>query len=117
MAKKTETLADELRRLRRAGGASFAWRRAQLKGLRNMLLDRAPEFEQALLTDLGKNPVESEITEIGFVLAEINHALRHLKSWMRDSRVRVPMSLWPASARTVSEPLGAVLIISPWNYP
>jgi aldehyde dehydrogenase (NAD+) len=61
--------------------------------------------------------VESEITEIGFVLAEINHALRHLRSWMRPQRVHVPMSLWPATARTVSEPLGAVLIIAPWNYP
>lgn len=82
-----------------------------------MLNDRAPEFEQALLTDLGKNPVESEITEIGFVLAEIGHALRHLTSWMRPARVRVPMSLWPATARNLSEPLGAVLIIAPWNYP
>ena len=117
MAKKALSLADELREAQRAGGASFSWRKAQLEGMRLMLLDRAPEFEQALLTDLGKNPVESEITEIGFVLAEIGHALRHLRSWMRPERVRVPMSLWPASARTVSEPLGAVLIIAPWNYP
>ena len=117
MAKKSPSLADQLRDAQRAGGASFAWRKAQLEGLRQMLHDRAPEFEQALLTDLGKNPVESEITEIGFVLAEISHALRHLKSWMRPQRVHVPMSLWPASARTVSEPLGAVLIIAPWNYP
>ncbi len=82
-----------------------------------MLIERAPEFEQALLADLAKNPVESEITEIGFVLAEIEHALRHLKKWMRPRRVRIPLSLAPATARTVSDPLGAVLIISPWNYP
>jgi aldehyde dehydrogenase (NAD+) len=110
-------LADELRSAQLEVGGSYAWRRQQLEGLRQMLHDRAPEFEQALLTDLGKNPVESEITEIGFVLAEISHALRHLKKWMRPSRVHVPMSLWPARAHTVSEPLGAVLIISPWNYP
>lgn len=117
MAKKSESLADQLRRAHRADGASYEWRRTQLEGLRQMLFDRAPEFEQALLTDLGKNPIESEITEIGFVLAEISHALRHLKSWMRPERVRVPLALWPATARTVSEPLGAVLIIAPWNYP
>lgn len=117
MAKPSAHLADQLRESQRFGGASVAWRRAQLEGLRLMLHERGPEFEQALLTDLGKHPVESEITEIGFVLAEIAHALRHITSWMRPRRTRVPLSLWPASARVVSEPLGAVLIIAPWNYP
>lgn len=95
----------------------YAWRIAQLRAMKRMLIEREAEFAHALKTDLGKHPVESELTEIGFVLAEIDHALRHLKKWMRPRRYRTPLSLAPASAKLVPEPVGSVLIIAPWNYP
>jgi len=95
----------------------FAWRKAQLEGMRRMLTEREADFVEALRVDLGKHPVESELTEIGFVLTEISHALRHLKKWMRPRRFRTPLALAPASAKLLPEPLGHVLIIAPWNYP
>ena len=95
----------------------FAWRKSQLEGMRRMLDERESDFVEALRADLGKHPVESELTEIGFVLTEIGHALRHLKKWMRPRRFRTPLALAPATAKLLPEPLGHVLIISPWNYP
>ena len=95
----------------------FAWRKAQLEGMRRMLVEREEDFVEALRIDLGKHPVESELTEIGFVLTEIGHTLRHLKKWMRPVRFRTPLALAPASAKLLPEPLGRVLIIAPWNYP
>lgn len=94
-----------------------AWRREQLARLRTLLIDRGPEFEQALFDDLGKSGTESQLTEIGFLLAEIEHTLAHLSKWMRPRRVGVPLAALPATARIVPEPLGVVLIIAPWNYP
>ncbi|MET8978307.1 aldehyde dehydrogenase family protein [Streptomyces sp. NPDC004539] len=94
-----------------------AWRREQLRALRGLLIDRQSELSDALHTDLGKSPLESYLTELGFVVNEIDHTLRHLGRWMRPRRVGVPLSLAPARARTVREPLGTVLIVSPWNYP
>ncbi|SHI52966.1 aldehyde dehydrogenase (NAD+) [Nocardiopsis flavescens] len=94
-----------------------AWRRTQLRGLRDLLVRERPALEEALRSDLGKSPLEAHTTEIGFVLNEIDHTLRHLSSWLRPQRVSVPMALAPAKARTVREPLGTVLVISPWNYP
>lgn len=96
---------------------SREWRRNQLLALRRMITENERDIEAALMTDLGKPAVESQITEIGFVLGEIDHALAHLARWMKPQRVRVPAALIPASARVVSEPLGVVLIIAPWNYP
>ncbi len=94
-----------------------AWRREQLRRLRGLLVERGAEFEAALLADLGKSATEAQLTEIGFLLAEIEHALDELSGWMRPRRVPVPLALQPATARVVPEPLGVALIIAPWNYP
>ncbi len=94
-----------------------SWRRGQLEALRGMLTERAADFEAALAADLGKSGTEAQLTEIGFLVGEIEHALAHLAAWMRPRRVSAPLAIQPASARVVPEPLGVVLVIAPWNYP
>ncbi len=96
---------------------SEAWRRSQLQRMRDMLIEREADFEAALQADLGKSALESQITEIGFLIGEIDHALAHLGKWMRPRRVATPLAVQPASAKVVPEPLGVALIIAPWNYP
>ncbi|MFA5007434.1 MAG: aldehyde dehydrogenase [Candidatus Izemoplasmatales bacterium] len=76
-----------------------------------------PAIEAALAADLGKHPHEAYLTEIGIVLAEITHTLRHLRRWSRPKRVPTPLPLFSASSRIVREPFGVVLVMSPWNYP
>lgn len=93
------------------------WRRRQLTGLKRMLVERAADFEAALASDLGKSGTESQLTEIGFLVGEVDHALSRLHRWMRPRRVATPLAVQPATARIVPEPLGTVLIIAPWNYP
>lgn len=94
-----------------------SWRRNQLERLRAMLVEREAEFEAALQTDLGKSPLEAQITEIGFLTGEIDHTLARLAKWMSPRRVSVPLVVQPASAKVILEPLGVALIIAPWNYP
>lgn len=95
----------------------LAWRREQLRALRRMLVECAPEFDLALNEDLGKPPAEARLTETGFLVGEIDHTLRHLKRWLAPRHAGVPLILQPASARVMMEPLGVVLVIAPWNYP
>jgi aldehyde dehydrogenase (NAD+) len=95
----------------------LAWRREQLKALRKMLTEREAELLDALATDLGKPRLEAWATDIGFVLNEIDHALKHLRRWTKAKRVRTPLVTKPARARLVPEPRGVVLVIAPWNYP
>ncbi len=95
----------------------YAWRVDQLRALHRMVMDNEDAFAKALTDDLGKHPLESWVTEIGFLGNEIDHLLRHLDKWLRPRRVSIPLYLQPARAKVIREPLGVVLVIAPWNYP
>ena len=95
----------------------LAWRRRQLRQLARMLEENEAEFLDALRTDLGKPPVEGFITDIAFVLSEVESMIKHLARWNRAKRVPSPLVTLPARSKLVPEPLGVVLVIAPWNYP
>ena len=120
LSKKTEArdLVDALRASFDAGITKpKQWRIEQLDALRRMVSDNAALIEGALFADLGKSATEAQLTEIGIVLGDIDYTLKNLTDWLRPERVSVPLAVAPAKAAVVSEPLGVVLIIAPWNYP
>ena len=57
---------------------SYEFRKKQLQLLKSSVLDHENEIYTALYSDLKKNKEESWVTEIGFLIAEINHTLKHL---------------------------------------
>ncbi|MFC4700773.1 aldehyde dehydrogenase family protein [Glaciecola siphonariae] len=93
------------------------WRQSQLQALLRMLTDNKDALSDALYKDLGKCKQEAYVTEIAFLQADIKHALKHIKSWMKPVRKSSPLVAMPAKSYIVPEPLGAVLIIGAWNYP
>ncbi len=95
----------------------LAWRREQLEALDRMLTESAPQIREALWTDLRKNEVETQLTEIVSVTGEIQFALKNLDKWAKDRKVKSSALVGPARATISREPLGTVLIIGPWNYP
>lgn len=88
-----------------------------LERLQEALRKREKDIAQALQQDLGKGQAEGYMTEIGMVLSEISHAIRHLHRWAAPKKVRTPLVLFPAKSYILSEPYGVVLIMAPWNYP
>ena len=75
------------------------------------------KFSTALKGDLGKSEFEAYVSEIGFVLHDLNNTIKHLKKWMKPKRVKTPLLIQPASSQIYFTPLGVNLIISPFNYP
>ncbi|MGH9105819.1 MAG: aldehyde dehydrogenase family protein, partial [Acidimicrobiales bacterium] len=65
----------------------------------------------------GKPEVESWLTDVAAVRKDIEGISRHLGAWAAPRRAGVPWALRPGRAEVVPEPLGAVLVIGPWNYP
>ena len=55
-------------------------------------------FIDALAIDLGKSATEAYTTEIGFTISEIDHTLRHIRSWLQPHKVKLPLHLRPGSA-------------------
>ncbi|MBI2394204.1 MAG: aldehyde dehydrogenase family protein [Deltaproteobacteria bacterium] len=96
---------------------SIEWRMRQLDAIRRMLVDREDEILDALHVDVGKPRLEGWIAEVGFMVKEVDHTIKHLAEWMRPEKVAAPLVLQPARAEIHKEPLGVCLVISPWNYP
>src|SRR5512133_3738690 len=97
--------------------ASVEFRRDRLQALHDALEARESELLAALHADLRKSPHEAYAAEIGFVLGEIRHAVKHLPAWMKPEHRRAPVLAWPSRAELRREPFGVALIVGPWNYP
>lgn len=102
-----------------AGGESkgLEFRKRQLEALGEAVKKYEQEVLEALRRDLNKSPEEGFLTEVGMVGQEIKMHIRRLRKWAKSRRVSTPMHLWPSKSYVVTEPLGVVLIMSPWNYP
>lgn len=114
-------LIDKLQAMRQfyngAATRSYDFRKRQLGKLKSLVLSHENELHDALYADLKKSPEESWVTETGFLLSEINSALKHLRHWMQPQKVKTNLVNLPSSSYVMKEPLGVVLIIGPWNYP
>src|SRR3954471_1794721 len=102
----------------RAGATRSAqWREGQLTALKAMMTDRAEDFHAALWTDLRRNRTDADLTDVKFLATEADHALSHLRQWMKPLSAGAPPALGPARVQVQFDPLGVGLILGTWNYP
>ncbi|NLT58528.1 MAG: aldehyde dehydrogenase family protein [Clostridiales bacterium] len=101
-----------------AGGTrACATRTAALRALQAELTAQEPQLLAALLQDLGKSAHEARMTELLPLREELRFFLKRLPELVRPRSVRPSIAQWPARCSLQPEPKGAVLVISPWNYP
>ncbi len=85
----------------------------RLKRLRAAVTENEARFERAISADFGhRSAIETAIAETLFLLTEIKHATRHLKTWMTPQRIPTALQFWPAKNRLIPQPLGVVGIIA-----
>ena len=120
-ATELSTIPDTVARLReafeRGRTKPIASRRSQLHRLRALVTEHERELLDALAADVGKPPIEAYAADLGFVIGDVDLALKNLDRWTRPRRVRTPLTSQPAKSSIAAEPLGVVLVIAPWNYP
>ncbi|NJD31689.1 MAG: aldehyde dehydrogenase family protein [Gammaproteobacteria bacterium] len=117
----SSTITTTLARLRQTFDSGktrpIEWRLKQLEEIERAMREHESDFADALHKDLGKCRFESVMTEMSFVEEEAKYARKHLRNWMKPTRVRTPMMAQPGRSYIEPEPKGVVLIIAPWNYP
>lgn len=90
---------------------------AKIKKLRDAVLARREAIYKACYDDFRKPETEVDLTEIFPVKLEANHAIQHLRKWMKPVHVMPTKATFGTRSHIRYEPMGVNLIISPWNYP
>lgn len=112
-----EVLALQKTALLRLSTSSASERVAKLRKIESYLMDHKSDLCDALYQDFKKPASEVLIAEMLGVKREINHTIKHLKSWMKPQSVSTPLMLLGTKGLVQYEAKGLCLIISPWNYP
>ena len=118
MEQSPKSIFEGMRRFFATGATlNHDYRKKYLRKLRDAIKSNEQLIVEALHADLRKSPEEAYMTEVSVVLAEIRGQLRHMTRWARTRCVATPLSLFPSTSRTIRQPKGVVLVLSPWNYP
>ena len=109
---------DQMDRFLKVGKTTYKERVTKLKRLKNALeFEYKQPLRDALFSDFGKPFLETDLTEIYPILAEIKHIERNLRDWMRPKKVGNPLPMIGSRSYIEYESKGVCLILSPWNFP
>jgi coniferyl-aldehyde dehydrogenase len=93
---------------------------ARLERALEMLVTHEAEFCEAVAADFGqRSAVLTRFLDVLPSVLALKHSRRHVRRWMRPQRRRVglPAGAPGVRAEIVSQPLGVVGVVSPWNFP
>ena len=122
-AATVQRLADALALQRAAYLAqpvpSFEQRRTDLRTLQRFVREHKEALIDAIRADYGhRSRHETLLAEVFPVVDGIDHAVRHLRGWMKPQKRAVDWRTFAgARNRVLPQPLGVVGVIVPWNFP
>ena len=95
----------------------ITFRLENLIKLMQVIVENENRILETLYLDLHKSQIEAYTSEIDYVIKEIDYFTKNLKRLCKSQKVKTSFINQPARSYVLNEPLGNVLIISPWNYP
>ena len=88
-----------------------------LKALKNSIKSNLGELFDAFKKDLNKSEFDVLSSEITPIFLEINYMIRHIKKLMKPQKVSTGIINVSSYGLSHHNPMGIVLVVSPWNYP
>lgn len=99
-------------------GLGFRARGRHLLALRQALLDQGDALAELIAREQGKPSAEAHLVELFPSLEALKHMARHAEDLLKDDALESQVLLFAHKhCRLVYNPLGVVLVITPWNYP
>lgn len=94
-------------------------RKADLRTLQRFIRENKQAICDAISADYGhRSQHETLLAEIFPAIDGVDHAIRHLRGWMKPQRRAVDLrNFFGARNRVIPQPLGVVGVIVPWNFP
>lgn len=89
----------------------------ELLKLKAYLLEHHAEVTRRIVEETGKCLTDAFLTEIFPFLDIIEYYNKHAERMLADKKAHTPIMLFGKKSRIFYEPMGTILIISPWNYP
>lgn len=96
---------------------SVTFRKNALIKLRLSIEQNLKPLMQAFKRDLNKHEFDVYSTEIMLVMKEIDYMIKNIKRFSKPKRVATSIINFRSHGKTLPEPYGVCLIVSPWNYP
>ncbi|MBI1318648.1 MAG: aldehyde dehydrogenase family protein [Candidatus Hydrogenedens sp.] len=87
------------------------------KKLKQYILKHKEEIIDRIVSETGKPRMEAMLTEVFPSLDLLDHYEKNAVKYLQDEKVATPILLMGKQSKIYYEPIGPVLIISPWNYP
>lgn len=107
----------------RAAFAAAPWpdadqRRSRLKSLKLQVSRYQDLLAEAMSHDFGyRSEAESKMLDLLGSMLELDHAIKHVRRWMKPSRRSTELLFISNSIRVIYQPKGVVGVIVPWNFP
>ncbi len=89
----------------------------KIRNLKKIILERREWIIDKIQDDTGKSRSDALVSEIFGVLDHLTYLEKNASKALADKKVSTPIALMGKKSKIYFEPIGTVLIISPWNYP
>lgn len=98
-------------------GMTIAERLAVIARLREVILERQEEIVQRIQDETRKARTDILTSEIFGIMEHLHFLEKTAVRALKDEGVSTPLAMMGKKSQIWFEPLGTVLVISPWNYP
>lgn len=93
-------------------------RRHKLRLLKDQIIQYQDVIAEAINADFNARSIdESKLLDVLGSVLEANHAISHVKRWMRPSKRSTELLFLTNRLRVQYQPKGVVGVIVPWNFP